>query len=113
MAVVAHLRTRAAPGVVYFHVPNGARGRGRKFQVQGGIGKGMGVRAGVSDLILLHRGHFFALELKAGDKSRPTEEQMKFACDVNATGGHAVICHDLDRAIRCLEVWGLLRGVAA
>lgn len=108
-AIVAHLRQRGAPGLVWFHVPNG----GKRRPVEAAIMKSLGVRAGVSDLILLHRGHFYALELKAGDNSRPTVEQMEFISDVNAAGGHGVICHDLDRALRCLEVWGLLRGTAA
>ncbi len=112
-AVVQHLRQRGMPGIVYFHVPNGAHMGGRRGRVQGGIGKGMGVRAGVSDLILVREGHVYALELKAGDKSRPTVDQMQFASDMNAAGGHAVICHDLDRALRCLESWGFLRGRAA
>ena len=35
----------------------------------------------------LHRGNFYAIELKAGDRARPTVEQMKFISDVNAAGG--------------------------
>src|SRR5262249_55327229 len=72
----------------------------------------MGVRAGVSDFVLLHRGHAYALELKA-PKGRPTIEQMEFVSDFNSAGGHACIAEGLDRALRVLETWGLLRGQAA
>jgi hypothetical protein len=83
-AVVAHLRQRGVPGLVFWHTPNGVRGRSRKHHVQGAIAKGMGVRAGVSDLVLLHRGRAYALELKTPN-----------------------------RALRVLETRGLLRGQTA
>lgn len=110
-AVVAHLRQRGASGLVFFHVPNGVRGNRRKDHIQGAIAKGLGVRAGVSDLILLRDGRMFALELKA-EGGRPTEAQMQFVSDFNAAGGCACIVNGLGRAIRTLEVWGLLRGAA-
>jgi len=73
--------------------------------------KSLGVRA--ADLILLHAGRMFALELKAED-GRPTAAQMQFISDFNAAvapNGDACIAHGLDRALRILETWGLLRGV--
>lgn len=111
-AVVLHLRQRGVPGLVFWHTPNGVKGRSRKHHVQGAIAKGMGVRAGVSDLVLLHCGHAYALELKA-PKGRPTVEQMEFVSDFNNAGGHACIAEGLDRALRVLETWGILRGQAA
>jgi hypothetical protein len=108
-AIVAHLRLRGVPGLVWWHTPNGGRRRPKEAAIM----KGLGVLPGVSDLILIHRGHVYALELKAGDQSRPTIAQMEFISNLNEAGGHGVICHDLDRAIRCLECWGLLRGTAA
>jgi hypothetical protein len=50
-AVFAHLRMRAAPGVVAFHVPNG----GYRRPVEAARLKGLGVRAGVPDVIAIHR----------------------------------------------------------
>ena len=111
-AVVAHLRQRGVPGLVFWHTPNGVRGRSRMHHVQGAIAKGMGVRAGVSDLVLLHRGRAYALELKA-PTGPPTVEQMEFVSDFDRAGGYACIADDLDRALRVLETWGLLRGQAA
>jgi hypothetical protein len=115
-AVVAHLRQRGAPGLVFFHVPNGAMLGGKRSRkgiaIQGSIMKGLGVRAGVADLILLRNGHAYALELKA-DGGRPTLAQMEFMSDWHAAGGFGCIVEGLDRALRCLETWGLLRGQAS
>src|SRR5262245_25767196 len=72
-AVCKHLRLRGAPGLVWFAVPNG----GRRSPVEAAIFAGLGVRAGVLDLILLHRGRAFALELKT-DAGRPTAAQTQF-----------------------------------
>lgn len=103
-AVVAQLRLRAAPGVVWFHVPNdGKRSPGTYKRLQA-----MGLRAGVHDLVFVHRGHFYSLEIKSA-RGRPTAEQMRFSSDINAAGGHAMIVNELDRAIRALECWGILR----
>ena len=59
--IVQHLRTRAVPGCTWWHTPNG----GWRSPVEVAIFKSLGVRAGVADLLLLHDGQFFALELKA------------------------------------------------
>lgn len=107
-AVIQHLRERGAPGVVYFHVPNG----GQRSKTEAKILKGLGVRAGVPDIIIIHNSRVFALELKAPD-GRPTESQMQFISDLNAAGGFGCIVVGLDKAIKCLETWGLLRGVAS
>lgn len=110
-AVVAHLRLRGKPGLVFFHVPNG----GARRPIEAAILKRIGVRAGVSDLILIYQGKIYALELKA-DGGRPTEAQLDFISDMNQAGAFACVCEGLDRAIAVLKQWGLVRsarGVAA
>jgi hypothetical protein len=107
-AVVAHLKTRGAPGLVWTHVPNG----GKRRPIEAAIFKGLGVRAGVSDLLMWHRGKSYALELKSPD-GRPTEQQMQFISDINAAGGFGTIASGLDEALRVLETWGLLKGTAS
>jgi hypothetical protein len=104
-AVCQNLWQRGVPGLVWWHTPNG----GKRRPVEAAILKGLGTRAGVADLILVHRGRPFALELKTDD-GRPTVEQMAFVSDFNAAGGSAAILNGLDRALRTLETWGLLRG---
>lgn len=111
-AIVAHLRQRGVPGLVFFHVPNNVGIRGRRGAIQGAIAKSMGVRAGVSDIVALYESRFFALELK-DDKGRPTEEQLRFHDDVRAAGGYVSIAYGVDAALRTLETWGLIRGVTA
>ena len=107
-AVCQHLHQRGASGLLWFHVPNG----GRRSPVEAAIFKGLGVRAGVSDLILLRDGRAFALELKT-ECGRPTTSQMQFVSEFRAAGGEASIASGLDQALHTLETWGLLRGRAA
>lgn len=104
-AVIAHLKQRGAPGLVWFHPPNG----GSRRPKEAAILKGLGVRPGVSDLILLHKGHAYALELKAPG-GRVSKAQDEFIMDWNGAGGLAFVADDIDRALRILEGWGLLIG---
>ena len=105
-AVVQHLNTRAVRGVVFFHPANG----GWRHHVEAARFVGLGVRPGVSDLILLHDATFFALEIKAHSKSRVSLAQRQFIAAVQAQGGKAEIAFGLDHALHVLENWKLLRG---
>jgi len=105
--VCQHLYQRGVASLVWFHPPNG----GRRPPIEAAIFAGLGVRPGVADLILLHDGRAFALELKT-EAGRPTVAQMQFVSDFNAAGGTAAITYGLDQAIRTLEIWCLLRGSA-
>jgi len=107
-AVCQHLRQRSASGLVWFHVPNG----GRRSPVEAAIFNGLGVCAGVSDLIMLRDGRAFALELKT-ERGRPTAAQMQFISEFRSAGGEASIANGLDEALGILETWGLLRGRTA
>jgi hypothetical protein len=98
----------ADAGQVWWHTPNG----GQRRPIEAAILRGLGVRAGVSDLILVRQGRVFALELK-GEGGRPTEAQLQFIDDFRAAGGHAVVAEGLEQALRILETWKLLRGVAS
>lgn len=89
-ALCQHLRHRGAAGLVWWHTPNG----GRRRPVAAAIFSGLGVRPGVSDLILLHDGRAFALELKTDD-GRPTGAQMQFISEFRAAGGDASIANGL------------------
>jgi hypothetical protein len=112
-AICQHLDVRGVPRLVWFHVPQGNKLGGtrskRGIAIQGAINRGLGVKRGVSDLIFLHAGKFFSLELKVRGRT-PTEEQLEFIDRVNAAGGFAAWCTGLDEALACLEAWGLLRG---
>jgi VRR-NUC domain len=84
-AVFQHLRTRPAPGLFCFHVPNG----GFRKPVEAAILKGMGVRAGVPDVICIHDGRTYALELKA-DGGRLTDSQQRVLIALRAAGARAI-----------------------
>jgi hypothetical protein len=104
-AVFQHLRARGAPGVFAFHCPNG----GYRKPVEAAILKGLGVVAGVPDVIAIHNGRVFALELKA-EGGRATPKQLDVLAAMEAAGAFTCIAEGLDRALACLEGWQLLRG---
>lgn len=105
-AVVQHLRARGAPGMVFFHVPNG----GHRKPVEAAIFKSMGVRAGVSDLILVHASKIYALELKA-EGGRASEAQLAFLSEIDRAGAFTAMPTGLNAALATLESWGLLKGM--
>jgi hypothetical protein len=103
--VFQHLRARGAPGVFAFHPANG----GYRKPIEAAIMKGMGVVAGVPDIIAIHEGRVYALELKA-ERERATPKQQEAIAAMEAAGAFTAIAEGLDRALACLEAWGLLRG---
>ena len=106
-AVFEHLRARGAPGVFAFHPANG----GYRKPVEAAILKGLGVVAGVPDVIAIHNGRVFAMEIKA-EGGRATEKQLACIAALREAGAFTCIAEGLDRAIACLEGWGLLVGRA-
>jgi hypothetical protein len=106
-AVFEHLRVRGSPDVFAFHVPNG----GQRRPIEAAIMKGLGVRAGVPDLIAIHEGRCYAMELKA-EGGRPTEAQLATIAAMEAAGAFCCVAEGLERALAVLEAWGLLRRVA-
>jgi hypothetical protein len=106
-AVFEHLRLRSAPGIFSFHPANG----GARSPIEAKILKGLGVRAGVPDVIAIHHGRVYAIEIKT-ENGRATGAQLQAIEDIRRAGGHAEICRGLDHALAQLETWGLLRGRA-
>lgn len=104
-AIFQHLKARKAPGTFAFHVPNG----GKRKPIEAAIMKGLGVTAGVPDVIAIHRGHAYGLELKADD-GRPTAKQIEALAAMEKAGATVAVAKGLDEAISQLEVWGLLVG---
>jgi VRR-NUC domain len=104
-AVVEYLRLRAKPDVLWLHPANG----GTRDIREAARFKRMGVLAGASDLLLWHRGNSFALELKSLD-GRLSDVQLEFLARFNDAGGHSASAEGVDRALACLEAWGLLSG---
>lgn len=107
-AVFQHLRARKAPGTFAFHVPNG----GKRKPIEAAIMKGLGVTAGVPDIIAIRDGHTFGLELKA-DGGKPSEKQRATMAEMEKAGATVALAVGLDAAIGKLEEWGLLTGRCA
>lgn len=103
-SVVAHLKERAMPGVFFFHPENG----GKRSAIEAKIFKGLGVRAGVPDLIVFYRAQIFGLELKAG-KGRVSPVQLATMNDMEVAGARVAVARSLDEALVTLECWGVLR----
>jgi VRR-NUC domain len=107
-AVFEHLRQRGAPGLFFFHAANG----GYRRPIEAAIMKGLGVRAGVPDVIAIKDGRTYALELKA-EGGRLSEAQERALIELRDAGAMATHAHGLDQALRILACWGLLQGHAS
>jgi hypothetical protein len=106
-AVFEHLAFRSAPGIFAFHPANG----GWRSHIEAAILKGLGVRAGVPDVIAVKDGRTYALEIKPPG-GRLTAAQTAAHAALRAAGAAVVTSYGLDDAISMLEEWGLLRGRA-
>ena len=106
-AVFQHLRERGAPGSFAFHPANG----GYRKPIEAAVMKGLGVRAGVPDVIVVKDGRTYALELKAPD-GRVTEVQAGTAVEMRCAGAIVGVAYGLDDALHWLEKQGLLIGTA-
>jgi VRR-NUC domain len=100
-AVFQHLATRSAAHTFAFHVPNG----GWRSPIEAAILKGMGVRPGVPDLIVIKDGLPFALELKA-EGGRLSAAQSEALEEMRTAGADVGVAHGLDAALRWLTERG-------
>lgn len=103
-AVVNHLAWRALPDVFFFHPANG----GRRSKIEAAIFKGLGVKAGVPDLIIIHRSLIFGLEIKSACGRLGTSQRNCLDAMADA-GAHVAVVHGLDEALTTLEFWGVIR----
>jgi hypothetical protein len=107
-AVFEHLALRSAPGVFAFHPANG----GWRSRIEAAILKGLGVRAGVPDVMAVKDGRTYALEIKSPG-GRLTAAQNAAHAALRAAGAIVVTSYSLDDAVAQLEHWGLLLGKAS
>lgn len=106
-AVFQHFDARSAKGAFAFAVPNG----GWRSKIEASIMKGLGVKAGVPDIIAVHRGKVYALELKA-PHGRKSDAQIAVMAALEAAGAVVGVSYGLNEALGTLERWGLLKGAA-
>jgi hypothetical protein len=107
-SVLQHLAWRSVPQLFWFAVPNGEW----RSRVTGAILKGQGVIAGVPDLILVHAGRTYGLELKS-DNGRSTDVQRSCHARMREAGAIVSTCRGVDEAISTLEQWKLLKVAAS
>jgi hypothetical protein len=107
-AVFQHLRTRGTPGMFAFHPANG----GYRRPIEAAIMKGLGVVAGVPDVIVIREGRVYGLELKAPG-GRASAAQLETLAAMEAAGAYTCVAEGLDRALAVLEQWRILRGRAS
>jgi hypothetical protein len=103
-SVLAHVRMRGVPNLFVCHIPNG----GLRSKIEAAIMKGLGVRAGVPDLLFILDSRAYLLELKA-EGEKPSPVQVATANELSAAGARVGVADNIDSAIAQLECWGLLR----
>jgi hypothetical protein len=91
--------------VFAFHPANG----GYRKPIEAAILSGLGVRAGVPDVIAVKDSRTYALELKSPG-GRLTAAQKAAHAALRAAGAEVEVAVGLDAALHRLESWGLLRG---
>jgi hypothetical protein len=106
-AALAHIRLRGVRNLFCCHVPLG----GTRSPVEAAIMVGLGVVVGMPDLLLIHAGQVFGLELKTATGKLSTA-QIATQEAMRAAGCTVATVHSIDEAIRVLEGWHLLRGRA-
>ena len=88
------------PNLLWFHPANG----GSRHPAEAAKLKGMGVRPGVSDLLVFWPTGMGAIELKVG-KNKMTDTQKIFAQQWMQFGGKFAECRSLDDVIDTLKDW--------
>jgi hypothetical protein len=107
-AVLDHLTWRGVPGVFAFHPANG----GWRSAIEGAILRGQGVIAGTPDIIIIHSGRCYGLELKT-DNGRLTDAQRVTQRRLREAGAHVATVYGLDEALAQLTDWRLLKGASS
>lgn len=95
----------AQPRCIWFHVPNG----GSRDIREASIFKGLGVRAGVADLVFLGSGGAACIELKAG-KGKQSPAQLQFEEDCARLGIPYEVCTSFEEVHACMVRWGFVDG---
>lgn len=85
------------------HVPNG----GRRDAREGARLKGMGVKAGVPDILIVKDGRADWIELKA-DTGRVSPAQRDMHCTLVERGCRIIVCRSIDEVIAALKAWEIM-----
>ena len=105
----------------FAHIPMGAY----RTPAEGGILKALGAKAGTPDLLIIHAGRAYWIELKAPPKTlasgRPSQEkaslsqtQIETIAEIEAAGSPVAVCRSLVEIQAALTKWGVpMRGKVA
>jgi hypothetical protein len=96
-------------GAFWFHCPNG----GSRNAIEAKKLKGMGVKSGVPDVLILdHRQGFngLAIELKVG-YNKPSEQQLDMLDKLVALNWMVVVCWSLDEAIAVIDWYYYIKSI--
>lgn len=96
-ALVDHIQLGGVRPLYMTAIPMGEN----RNAVTGARIKRMGGRAGAPDLLIIHDGKAYGLELKARTGGRQTESQKLTERDWNAAGGHYGLAEGMDD-VTCL-----------
>jgi hypothetical protein len=107
-SVLGNLAWRAVPETWWCHYPAG----GWRSPIEAAIFKSLGVIGGIPDILIVHRGQLYALELKAAG-GRLTTIQTDTQAAMTHAGAIVATAHGVDEALGQLTLWGLLRPEAA
>ena len=99
-AVVQLLQVYQGRGLLTFCHPYNS---GFRTKAEAGIGRSLGVRAGVPDLLVWTQGaRHFAIELKAG-AGKLSPAQASWHDTVSSLGHRVYVCRSVDDVERCLR----------
>jgi len=105
--LLAYIAQACVNDLFVFHVPNG----GYRRPVEAMIFKSLGVVPGMPDLFLIHKGHLFALEIKA-EKGRLSPAQVLTMAELRDAGVNVAAAWGLDQCIEQLDAWRLTKKYA-
>lgn len=105
IALIRDLRAVLAPSVFLTHIPSGFIA-GRGGPLRGAFLKAMGLVPGLPDLMLLHEGVVYFLEVKA-PKGKLSPAQAECHIGLRRAGCHVEVVKSLDEALNCLTIWNL------
>lgn len=100
--LVKLLDAALTPATVYFAVPNG----GYRRKAEAAILIGQGVKAGVADLIIIHNGQAYGLELKAPDGDLDSK-QIDMCARFHDAGAPYSVARSIDEALALLRAWNI------
>lgn len=106
-AVAAFLDAALPPDAVWWAVPN-QRGTRKRFEM--GVLKALGVKPGVPDVQVIHRGRPILIELKAPKNGRRSPDQVEMHNRITLAGGVVATCRSVEEVAAFLGQIVPLRG---